>query len=379
MIKKPKIALISNTSNFFNSFALNHIKQLSKNYDLYICCNDPLNLKKMVPKNVSLINLKFRRNISFFNDIISFLLTLFFFLREKPFLTISFTPKVGLIVSIISFFTKTPISIHWFTGQIWANKKGFTRIILKSIDKVIHFLTDNILVDSISQRKFLLKEKIVSKKKSNVLNKGSVGGVNLKKFQFNKIIRNKLRKKYFISKNTFVFLYLGRINKDKGINDLINVFKKIEKKYDVKLIFIGTIEEKFFFKEFKNQKKVLYFNYTSKPEQWFSLADILCLPSYREGFGTVIIEAAACGIPALCSNIYGLKDAIDENKTGFFYKVGNLSDLERKILYILNNKKLVKKYGSSARKRVINNFNQNILSKNLLDFISLLINKNENY
>ena len=186
MNKKPKIALISNTSNFFNSFTLKHIEQLSKNYELFVCCNDPINLKKLVPKNVSFVNLKFKRNISFFNDILSFLLTLIFFFKEKPNLSISFTPKVGFIVAIVSFITNTPTRIHWFTGQVWATKNGLSRIFLKSIDKIIYFLSDKVLIDSISQKKFLIKEKIVTKKKSTVLHKGSVGGVDLNKFKFDK-------------------------------------------------------------------------------------------------------------------------------------------------------------------------------------------------
>jgi len=377
MNKKSKIVLISNTHNFFNTFTLKHIKHLSKKYNLFICCNDPVKLKKIIPNNISLINLNFKRDISFFYDIVSFLLTLFFFIRERPDLSISFTPKIGLIVGIASFIARTPIRIHWFTGQIWANKKGFAKIILKSIDKIIFFLSHNVLIDSVSQRKFLIKENVVSPKKSTVFYKGSVGGVDIKKFQFNKQKRIQLRKKYSISKNTFVFLYLGRINKDKGIDELIKAFKKIDNQNDVLLIFVGPVEDKKFVDEFINQKKILYFDYTKKPEDWFSLADILCLPSHREGFGTVIIEAAACGIPSLCSNIYGLNDAVIKNKTGFFHKVGSINDIKKKMLYIVNNKKLTKKYGVLARKRVLKDFEQSILTKKFLKFINSYFIKNE--
>ena len=277
------------------------------------------------------------------------------------------------MVAFASFITKTPTRIHWFTGQVWANKKGMTRNFLKLIDKIIFLLSHNVLIDSISQKKFLIKEKVITKKRSTVFHKGSVGGVNIKKFKFNKQKRNLLRKKYLISHNTFVFLYLGRINKDKGIKDLLRAFEKISWSHDAMLIMVGSLEDKTFINVLKNQKKILYFNHTSKPEHWFSAADILCLPSYREGFGTVIIEAAACGIPSLCSKIYGLKDAINEKKTGFFHKVGKSNDIEKKMLYILNNKKLTKSYGLFARKRVLKDFEQSILTKDLLKFINSFI------
>ena len=369
MNKRFKIVLISNTSNFFNVFMLNHIKQLSKKYDLFICCNDADRLKKKIPSNVSLININFKRSISLFHDIAAFFITLFFFLKKRPNLSISFTPKIGFMVAIASFIARTPNRIHWFTGQIWAKKKGFVRMFYKLIDRLIFSLSHNVLIDSFSQRNFLIVEKIVLSNKSHVLHKGSVGGVDVIKFRFNKQKRIRLRKQYSISKNTFVFLYLGRINKDKGIAELIEAFQKIKKNLDVLLIFVGTIEDAKLKHLLKNKKKILYFNYTNRPEDWFSTTDILCLPSHREGFGTVVIEAASCTVPTLCSNIYGLRDAVIDNKTGFFHEVDSIDDIKKKMLYIIKNKKLVKNYGISARKKILTDFEQSVVTKKLLSFI----------
>ncbi len=373
MNKRFRIVLISNTSNFFNVFMINHIKEMSKIYDLFICCEKPNNLKKLIPGNVRLIDINFKRGISLFHDIIAFFSILLFFIKKKPDLSISFTPKIGFLVAISSFFTRIPNRIHWYTGQIWANKKGFSKIFFRFIDKIIFLLCHNVLVDGISQRKFLLKENVISKKKSHVLHQGSVGGVNIKKFNFNKNKRDNLRKRLSISKNNFVFLYLGRINKDKGIIDLIKAFQKVENIYNSTLILVGPIEDKKTADLTNNKKNILYFNYTNKPEDWFSMADILCLPSYREGFGTVVIEAASCGMPAICSNIYGLKDAIIQNKTGFFHKSGSINDIMKKMLYVIKNKNLLKKQGSFARKRVLKNFEQSLITKKLLEYILLKI------
>lgn len=374
MDKKIKIALISNTANFFSVFMLNHIEQLSKKYKVFICCNDVYKLKKKIPSNVSLININFKRGISLLSDINAFFVTLFFFLKKRPDLTISFTPKIGLMVALSSYFVRIPNRIHWFTGQIWANKKNFTRMIYKSLDKIIFSLSHNVLIDGISQKNFLIKENVIKRNKSTVFHKGSVGGVNIKKFKYDRKKEIKLRARYSISKNTFVFLYLGRINNDKGIKELINAFKQIENNYDILLIFVGSVEDKELINLFKNEKKILYFNFTSKPEDWFSVSDILCLPSHREGFGTVIIEAASCGIPSLCSNIYGLRDALIPNKTGFFHKVGNINDIKKKMVHIIKNKKLVKNYGLSARKKVLKDFEQSLITEKLLKFINLKTN-----
>ena len=139
------------------------------------------------------------------------------------------------------------------------------------------------------------------------------------------------------------------------------------------LIFVGPVEDKKILKFLNYTKKTLHFDFSSNPEDWFSLADILCLPSYREGFGTVVIEAASCRTPALCSNIYGLKDTIIRHKTGFFHKVGSINDIKKKMIYIIKNKKLVKKYGYSARKKVLKDFEHSLLTKKLLKFINSIV------
>ena len=278
------------------------------------------------------------------------------------------------MIALVSLLAGTPNRIHWFTGQIWANSKGLHRILFKFIDKLIFLISHHVLVDSISQRKFLIKEKIVSFKKSSVLHKGSVGGVDINRFKFNYRKRIQLRKKLSISNNTFVFLYLGRINRDKGVIDLIKAFEGIDNNHDVLLIFVGSFEDASI-KDLIKKKKFLYFDYSKNPEEWYSLADILCLPSHREGFGTVVIESAACGLPSLCSKIYGLKDALIDYKTGFFHKVGIAEDIKNKMLYIINNKRFVKNSGKLARKRVIKDFDQKIITKELLKLInSILLN-----
>ena len=372
-MNKKKIILISNTSHFFNAFMLNHIKHLSNKYTLFICCNNVNFLKKKVPKNVLLIDINFSRGISLLNDIKAFLLLLFYFLLHRPYFSISFTPKVGFIVAIVSLFTITPRRFHWFTGQVWANKNGLKRIFFKLIDKLIFRLSNKVLIDGVSQRHFLIKENIISEEKSFVLHKGSVGGVDVKRFKFNSKKRIKLRNKLSITKKTFVFLSLGRIKKEKGVMDLVNAFKKIEKNYNILLIFVGPIEENNLKSLIKKKKNILHFNYSDKPEDWYSLADILCLPSHREGFGTVVIEAASCCLPSLCSKIYGLKDTIIDGKTGFFHKVGVVNSIKDKMIYIIKNKKLVKSFGKLARQRALEDFDQKIITTKLMHLINLSI------
>lgn len=371
MQETPTIAFVATTASTISAFMLAHIKKLSNHYNLLVFCNNAASLKKKVPNNVSLININFFRKPSLIIDFKCFLLLTYLIIRKKPFLTISISPKAGFLNALASFIARVPCRIHWFTGQIWVTKTGLVRKFYMIIDKIIFNLSIHVLVDSKTQRKFLISNNIISKIKSSVLLDGSVGGVNINKFKFDETSRNSKRKKFKISKNSFVFLYLGRINKDKGIIDLIGAFEKIQGQYEAFLILVGPIEDSNIKNLIDDNKKIFYVRKTSTPEKWYAIADIFCLPSYREGFGSVIIEAGSCNMPTLGSNIYGIKDAILKNQTGFFHKVGNVDDIKKKMLFVLKNRNLLKIYGRNARKRVEMNFAEDLITKKLFEFINL--------
>lgn len=374
MKKKQTIALIAITASTINSFMLRHIEILSKDYNLLIFCNDTSLIRKKIPKNVLMININFKRQPNLIFDFVSFLSLLYFLVKYRPHLTISITPKAGLITVISSFIARISYRIHYFTGQTWVTKKGFVRFIYKISDRIIFKLSHHVLVDSSSQKKFLISNNIISHDRSTVLLHGSVGGVNTKKFKYKKTTRDLLRKKLQISKNDFTFLYLGRMNKDKGIIDLIKAFQKIKNFHNIILVLVGPIEDEYIKNFIKENKKVIYVGETLNPEKWFSMADILCLPSYREGFGSVVIEAGSCNLPTLGSNIYGITDAIVKDQTGFLHKVGSISDIKKKMLLVIKNRKLLKKYGKRARKRVEIKFEENLISEKFLEFIKSKIN-----
>ena len=331
MKKKQTIAIVATTDFTIKSFMIGNIKKLSNHYNLIIYCNNAVSLKKIIPKNILLININFKRNPNLIIDFYTLCKLVYFLIKNKPDLTISISPKAGLITALSSYIARVSYRIHWFTGQLWVTKKGLSHFFYKILDRIIFNLSHHVLVDSISQKKFLILNNIISKKKSTVLHYGSVGGVDVKKFKFRKVDRIFLRKKLQISNKDFTFLYLGRINKDKGVIDLINAFEKIEENYKPFLVIIGPIEDIYIKEYMKKNKRIIYAGETLAPEKWFSLADILCLPSYREGFGSVVIEAGSCGVPTLGSNIYGIIDAIKKNQTGFLQKAGNIIDIKEKM------------------------------------------------
>lgn len=373
-----KICIVVSTPMTVKAFLLKHIEVLSKDYQITVVSNSNLDIANEYKIKCLSKNIPINRKINFFEDIKSVILLYKFLKKENFNLVLSVSPKAGLISSISSFLARIENRIHFFTGQVWATKRGIFRFILKSVDKLIATLNTNNLIDSPSQKEFLIREKVIKDQKSTVLLQGSISGVDVNKFSFSEEIRLELKNKYKIENSDIVFMFIGRLNTDKGIFDLVRAFDKLLKEYEnVKLFLIGPDEENIENQicEFLKFKNVIRIDYVSNPQEILNIADVLVLPSYREGFGTIVIEAASMGIPCIASDIYGLNDAIVNNETGLLHKVKDVYDMIEKYEYLIENKNKIKEYGVNAKVRVYNNFKDEQLSNELKKYIDKFLKK----
>lgn len=365
---KPKAALIASTPVIFNVFYKNHIRFLQDKYDLTLISN--FEADKCTIENLPMIHVAMNRDPSLLSDLNSLLKLITIFKKEKFDIVHTTTPKAGLLGQLAAYIIGVDVRLHFFTGQVWANKIGFKRELLKFIDRVIGYLPTHLLADSYSQKQFLEDEKIIPKNKITVLGRGSISGVNLNKF--NSKNRLALRTTEGILPNQFVFLFLGRLNKDKGVLDLISAFELIIKVNPNAILFIVGRDEEELLPVIKKHKlynkSMFYREFTTQPEDYMSIADVFCLPSYREGFGSVIIEASACGTPSIGSNIYGLTDAIEDGRTGLLCAVASPNDLANKMADLLANKQKLKSFSENGLLRVQQDFDENILSGLLISY-----------
>jgi len=375
---RKKICFVTAAEITVKAFLVEHLKVLSNYYDLSIVTNtNNDSFLKHYGLNVNVIHVAIERKISPLRDITTFI-HLFFLFKKRRFDVIhSITPKSGLLSMLAACCASAPVRIHIFTGQVWATRTGIYRWGLKFADKVISFCATHILVDSNSQKDFLVKEKVISELKSCVIANGSVCGVNTQRFSFDQAARKGLREKYLIDENDIVFLYLGRLNVDKGLFDLAQAFAKVcEVNASARLVIVGPDEENM--KE-KIQEycetysdRLIFEDYTNAPEKYMAMADIFCLPSYREGFGMTIIEAGSVGIPSIGTKIYGIIDAIDENVTGFIYMPRNIEDLRNKMLKMMDEPSIRLEMGRCARERAIRLFSKDYVVGAFLNFYQSL-------
>tara|TARA_B100000795_G_C22799989_1_gene441321 strand:+ start:1248 stop:2354 length:1107 start_codon:yes stop_codon:yes gene_type:complete len=357
-------------------FFLRHqIETLAKTYKVTLISNfdGKDDSKSWLPKNVNIINIPIKRKISLISDFKVLFLLLKIFYQYKFSLVHSVSPKAGLLAMLASFLLQVPVRIHTFTGQVWVTRKGVIKKILKFLDFLIAFFATIALIDSHSQKDFLLKNGILKDFKSCVTGNGSICGVDLNKFKFDHSLGKRVRIDIGVSNNAFVFLFLGRANKDKGVIELCKAFDKLHKQYEnTTLLFVGS-DEDFLYSEIVKIDGVKVFPVTNHPEGYLNASDVLCLPSYREGFGHVIIEAAACRIPAIGSNIYGISDAIVDNETGILVAPGSVDELRDSMELLIKNNKLLQRLGNNACERANKSFSQELLTGEIMNLYENLL------
>ena len=335
---KKKIAIVSSNFLSIKSFLSKSVEELSKNNLVYIYTNANKHDNIFENSNIKLINLPITRNVNLFNDLQCFIKLLFLIFKLKPDIVFTITPKGGLLGILTSFILNIRIRIHYYTGQVWVTRKGIVKKLLKNVDKIIFKMSTDCLTDSNLQKKFLEDEKVVKRDFLKVLANGSICGVDTTRFFPNLNNRRIVREQLNISQDTILLLFLGRLNKDKGILDLADVVNDIieQDKKNISLLIVGPDEENIKSKIqllCKNSiNKIHFIEFTNQPEKYMSAADIFCLPSYREGFGMAALEAGACALPVITSRIYGLIDAVKENYTGLFHEVRNKEQIKKCII-----------------------------------------------
>jgi glycosyltransferase involved in cell wall biosynthesis len=229
------------------------------------------------------------------------------------------------------------------------------------------------LVDSPSQRDFLLAEGVLDGGHAGVLADGSVCGVDGERFRPDANARALVRSELGVPDTAVLLLYLGRLNRDKGIADLAAAFVSLASRHpDLWLLLVGPDEE-----EMQARvrtacsawlDRVRFVGFTDQPVRFMAAADVFCLPSYREGFGSSVIEAAACGVPAVASRIYGLTDAVREGETGLLHPPGDTATLATQIERLVGDASLRRDMGGAARIRVLRDFSQARLTGALRNF-----------
>jgi glycosyltransferase involved in cell wall biosynthesis len=363
------------------AFMLPHIRALNGLFSLQVLANTPdSNLLRQRGIDVSVEQAPVVRQISPWADLKALWALFKKFRRSGLSAVHTITPKAGLLGMTAAWLARVPVRVHSFTGQVWVTRRGPMRWVLKMADKCIVALATDILVDSPSQRAFLIEQGIVSAERSSVLGAGSICGVNTRRFSPSSDARESVRNELRTSADALVCLYLGRLNRDKGVLDLAIAFAAVAKMQPNAELWVVGPDEASWFGQMQNiligvSRQVKRVGFTPHPERFMQAADIFCLPSYREGFGSSVIEAAACGLPSLTSRIYGLTDAVVEGQTGWMHESGNVHELTQQLTILLANPAELVDKGRAARSYAKEVFDEDAITGAMVDFYKIRIHE----
>ena len=320
-----KICYVTTVSGTLKSFVLPVAKYLAEHTDweIYMMANDDPDFEKSLPENIHFIPISMERGISM-GGIKAMLKMKKIFKREKFDLVQYSTPNAALYASMAAKAAKIPVRLYCQWGMAYVGMHGLKRKIFKFVEKQVCKMSTWIEPDSNSNLSFAVKESLYKADKACVIGNGSACGVNLEKFDISKKegYRQKIREQHNLPQDAFVYGFVGRVTRDKGINELFTAFKRIyEENKNAYLLMVGRIENEGLlnpelFSWSKECENVVYVGGSNIVEQYLSAMDCFVLPSYREGFGMGTIEAEAMGVPVIVTEIPGPIDAMLPNVTG---------------------------------------------------------------
>ncbi len=347
---------------------------LKDKYEVQILSSPGERLNQMgVKYGVKIHPLYMFRRISPFQDLKSLYKLIRLFRRESPDIVHSMTPKAGLLCMLAAWITRVPRRVHTFTGLVWPTSSGISRRILMCTD----WLTCACATHVIPEGQGVLNDlqKYITKKPMRVLGYGNVCGIDLKRF-------SRTDKVMEIAKNirvngVFSFLFVGRIVKEKGINELVMAFDELNKKYPTTRLFLvgnyeadlGPLNPDTINKINSNSAiNAVGAKYGNDLLAYYAASDCFVFPSYREGFPNVVIEAGAMGLPSIVTDINGSRDIIVDGKNGIIIPSKNYVVLYNSMEQMILDKELKRCLASNAREMIEKRYEQSFVTGCLLDF-----------
>lgn len=381
MMCKPKI-IRAYTVPMSVIFVTGMLPELKKLYDVVLLSSPGHELDETERQyGVRGIRIPMERHISLGYDFVSLCRLVYVFLRERPVMVHSMTPKAGLLCMIAAWLTRVPVRVHTFTGLVFPTATGLKRKILMLTDSLTCACATHVIPEGEGVKNDLLKNGI-TKKPIKVLGYGNVRGIDMVRFDRRPevmALAQEIRKD-----DVFTFVFVGRIVRDKGVNELCQAMEMLSGITPIRLLLVGPYEDDL--DPISQQSKTIIENnpsleylgskYGDDLLACYAAADCFVFPSYREGFPNTVLEAGAMGLPCIVTDINGSREIIVQGENGVIIPTRDADALYNAMLDMIRNKPVRDRMAANARKMIASRFEQSFVRKCLMDYYDEILNSN---
>lgn len=328
----------------------------SRGFDITVVCAPTTNADRIRACGVRLVTFPLTRSITPWTDLRT-IISLWRFLRRESFDLVEVsTPKASLVGAIAARAASVPCVVQMLRGLAYQPQHGPKHRILKWAHTIPCRLSHEVIAISESLKELAVQEHVCPQNKIRVLGHGSSNGIDLDRFRpCSREERDRMRRSMSIPAGAVVVGFVGRITFDKGIEELVRAFLKLGSKHpELHFLLVGACEDRDRPSEdvlelIKHHERVRHVGWTLDTAPYYAAMDLLVLPSHREGFGGVLLEAAASGLPTIATDIPGCRDAVVEGVTGLFAKRQDVESLVNAIEILISDPELRTRMGSAGR------------------------------
>ena len=369
---KKKLIRISTIPGSLETLLKGQLKMLSEYYEVVAVSSPGERMKVLEAREgVRTVSVPMERRISLVKDFISLLRLIVLFAKERPDIVHSITPKAGLLSMLAAWITRVPARMHTFTGLVFPTATGKMQKLLIAMDRLTCFCATHINPEGEGVKRDLVNYNITSKPLHIIAN-GNVNGIDLGYFDRTPEVMEKACS--YKKEGTFTFCFVGRMVRDKGINELVHSFLRLYQKDErVRLLLVGSFEKELdpvlpeVEEHILHHPGICYMGYQNDVRPFLVASDALVFPSYREGFPSVVIQAGAMGLPAIVTDINGCNEIVLPDLNGVIIPSKDEQALYESMKYFASHPVEVEKMAANARPLIASRYEQRIVWNALLD------------
>lgn len=375
---KPKIIRAATIGMSLDIFCNGMLRELSERYDVIALSSPDEYLENVRQREgVRCVEVPMERQISFFKDVASLWRLYRVFRKEKPRMVHSMTPKAGLLCMMAAWLARVPVRVHTFTGLVFPTASGLKKQILMATDKITCACATHIIPEGKGVKRDLQNNGITHKP-LKVLGYGNIKGIDLTVYNPDAVDSQPLPSDEVPSPSV-TFISVGRLVGDKGINELVEAFVRLNRECpNARLILVGPEEQKLdplrpeTLNAIQNNHSIHAVGFQKDIRPWMKSSDVAILASYREGFPNVVIEAGAMGLAQIVTDINGAREIIVNSENGLIIPPRNAEALYRAMKYLMSAEERTK-LSNKAREMIASRFEQGFVRKCLYDFYSEIV------